>query len=275
MHHIPSPDPPPPPCFHPPPPHASSAGPSTPAGPLPQRATRPSPTAIFHAPPSLAPCPARRGPFASHLRRRAAPAGPRARPPLRLCRVRQSVSSPVGTASQDPIFHPASHLPAAARLPSPAAARLPPPGRRGPPFPGRRAPPFPCRRALSTAVRLISSLYGSVLTSTAPRTQWRYCIASFPCLQVGLLLSPFCPEEDNIQHKRFTATTPGSSPMSPSAIHPCSRLPFHSSSLGMFFHLTYFKYFVGYVQRQRAGGKCIDEQRDGGMEQLTQTEACR
>ncbi|KAF6985808.1 hypothetical protein CFC21_003623 [Triticum aestivum] len=39
--------------------------------------------------------------------------------------------------------------------------------------------------------------------------------------------------------------------------------------LGMFFHLTYFKYFVGYVQRQRAGGKCIDEQRDGGMEQLS------
>ncbi|XP_048556394.1 uncharacterized protein LOC125537140 [Triticum urartu] len=181
-------------------------------------------------------------------------AAPRVRPPLQVCRVRQSVSSPVGTASQDPIFHPASHLPAAARLPSPAAARLPPPGRRVPPFLGRRAPPFPCRRALSTAVRLISSLYGSVLTSTAPRTQWRYCIASFPCLQVGLLLSPFCPEEDNIQHRPFTATTPGSSPLSPSAIHPCSRLPFHSS---------------GYVQRQRAGGKCIDEQRDGGMEQLS------
>ncbi|KAM3292192.1 hypothetical protein ACQJBY_036224 [Aegilops geniculata] len=134
-HHAPHPNPrsTAAPCFHPSPPHASSAGPSTPAGPLPQRATRPSPTAIFHATPSLAPCPARRGPFTSHLQRRAAPAGPRARPPLRLCRVRQSVSSPVGTASQDPIFHPASHLP--------AAARLPPSCRRVPPFPGRCAPP--------------------------------------------------------------------------------------------------------------------------------------
>ncbi|XP_044453305.1 uncharacterized protein [Triticum aestivum] len=145
--------------------------------------------------------------------------------------------------------------------------RLPPPGRRAPPFPGRCAPPTsrppqaslpwprapPCR-ALSMVVRLISSLYGLVLTSMAPRTQWSYCIASFPCLQVGLLLSPFCPEEDNIQHRPFTATTPGSSPLSSLAIHPCSRLPFHSS---------------GYVQRQRAGGKYIDEQRDGGMEQLS------
>ncbi|XP_048569752.1 uncharacterized protein LOC125550725 isoform X2 [Triticum urartu] len=100
------------------------------------------------------------------------------------------------------------------------------------------------------AACLISSLHGSVLTSKALWTQWCYCIASFPCLQVGLLLSPFCPEEDNIQHRPFTATTPGSSPLSPSAIHPCSRLPFHSSGLGMFFHLTYFKYFVGYIQRQ-------------------------
>ncbi|XBI38236.1 hypothetical protein VPH35_123325 [Triticum aestivum] len=44
-----------------------------------------------------------------------------------------------------------------------------------------------------------------------------------------------------------------------------------SQGLGMFFHLTYFKYFVGYVQQQRAGDKCIDEQRDGGMEQLSST----
>uniref|UniRef100_A0A8R7RGV3 SOSEKI DIX-like domain-containing protein n=1 Tax=Triticum urartu TaxID=4572 RepID=A0A8R7RGV3_TRIUA len=43
----------------------------------------------------------------------------------------------------------------------------------------------------------------------------------------------------------------------------------HGKGLGMFFHLTYFKYFVGYVQRQRAGGKFIDEQRDGGMEQFS------
>ncbi|XP_048550124.1 uncharacterized protein LOC125529749 [Triticum urartu] len=83
----------------------------------------------------------------------------------------------------------------------------------------------------------------------------------------------------------FTATTPGRSTPPPQAVH-CQQHPGSHPHPGSFSyrvrkrsHFTLLKsiqnlgilcgLWQGYVQRQRAGGKCIDEQRDGGMEQLS------
>ncbi|XP_044453303.1 uncharacterized protein [Triticum aestivum] len=246
----------------------------------------------------------------------------------------------MGTASQDPIFHPASHLPAAAHLPSPAVAHLPPPGRRRPPFPGRAPlPAAHCRwwcasfhRSMawcspqwrrgrsgatasppSRAYRLASSLAPSAPRRTTSSTDrspplpravhhchpWPFTPApDFPSIpqfngfqkgknggwvmnQLPVLLCHehwTTPTTSTTASRPpsciaiswwgsaagalwpFTATTPGRSTPPPQAIH-CQQHP--GPTPPWEFQLS------RYVQRQRAGGKYIDEQRDGGMEQLS------